>query len=341
MNQKIKNTINAATAAILFLSLTACSPTDDETGQAATQQTDTTTSENTTDGFPYAFEKVADNTWVMHGPRELPNPQNKGFMNNPGIVETSAGLVIIDPGSTVQVGRNVLAEIKKISEQKIVAVFNTHIHGDHWLGNHAIEESYPDAIFMAHPEMIKLAKKGEAEKWISSMLSLTKGATKGTKAVIPSKEISDTTLFRIGGIDFSIYAPDNAHSHTDIMIHVIEDSVVFLGDNVLSKRLPRLDDASFRGSIKACDIAIKIAAKHYVPGHGISDTVSIVKTYKDYLSKVYSLAASYYDEGLSDFEMKPEIVKKLAAYHNWANFDDEVGKHISLAVLEAEAAAFE
>ncbi|MBC8519003.1 MAG: hypothetical protein H8D24_01155 [Gammaproteobacteria bacterium] len=49
----------------------------------------------------YPFEQVAENTWVIHGPLGVPNVENQGFMNNPGIVITDAGVVIVDPGSSV------------------------------------------------------------------------------------------------------------------------------------------------------------------------------------------------------------------------------------------------
>ena len=49
------------------------------------------------------------------------------------------GVILVDPGSTYQVGKQVLAEIKKVTTKPVVAVFNTHIHGDHWLGNQAID----------------------------------------------------------------------------------------------------------------------------------------------------------------------------------------------------------
>jgi len=261
-------------------------------------------------------------------------------MNNPGFVITNKGVVVIDPGSTLYTGRMVLRQIKKLTNKPVTHVLNTHIHGDHWLGNQAFKESYPNAVFMAHPDMIKAAKGGEGKAWVNMMERFTEGLSKGTKAVIPAKAVSDTNKFTSGGISFVIYAPGKAHSGTDIMIHVVEESVVFLGDNVLSKRLPRLDDATYRGGINACEVAIKIGAKHYVPGHGISSSAAMVATYKQYLTTVYTQASELYEEGLSDFEMKPQIVKKLSAYKDWRNFE-EVGKHISLAVLEAEKAAFE
>ncbi len=108
----------------------------------------------------HPFEKVAENTWVMHGPLEMPNPENQGFMNNPGVVLTSAGAVIVDPGSSVQAGEMVLRMLKTVTDKPVVAVFNTHIHGDHWLGNQAIRAAYPDVPVYGHTEMLVMVEEG-------------------------------------------------------------------------------------------------------------------------------------------------------------------------------------
>jgi len=287
----------------------------------------------------YPLDKIASNTYVVHGPLEFPNKKNKGFMNNPGFVVTNTGVVVIDPGSTVEVGRMLLKKIKEVTNKPVTHVLNTHIHGDHWLGNQAFAEAYPKAIIMAHPDMIKRAKAGDAEQWVSSMLSLTEGESKGTRAVIPDKVVTDQQVIQTGGVSFRIYAPEKAHSFTDIMIEVVEERVVFLGDNVLYKRLPRMDDGTFVGNIKACDVALKISADKFVPGHGPSGDKNIITPFKEYLNIVYTEAGKHYEEGLTDFQMKPKILLKLKPFIHWAGFE-EVGKHISLAVLEYEKNAF-
>lgn len=288
----------------------------------------------------YPLKKIANNTYVVHGPLEYPNKKNKGFMNNPGFVVTSNGVVVIDPGSSVQVGRMLIKKIETVTKNPVTHVLNTHIHGDHWLGNQAFAEAYPDVIIMAHSEMIKRAKAGAADQWVSLMSKSTGGATNGTRAVIPNKTVKDEQVFKIGGIEFRIHAPEKAHSFTDIMIEVVEERVVFLGDNVLFKRLPRMDDASFKGNIKACQIALKLDAKTYVPGHGISGGKEIVVPFMNYLKIINAEVAKYYEAGMTDFEMKPKILLKLEKYFKWSGFHDEMGKHISLAVLEYERDAF-
>ena len=287
----------------------------------------------------YPTQKIATHTYVIHGPREIASVANQGFMNNPAFIVTGEGVVVIDPGSSVQAGRMVIKQIRKITDKPVTHVLNTHVHGDHWLGNQAMREAYPGTVIMAHPEMIRRVSE-VAEQWVITMSRLSGGFTEGTRAVIPTVAIGHGEELKTGGITFRIHAPPDAHSQTDIMIQVLEDSVVFAGDNCLFGRLPRLDDATFKGNIEACRVAARLKAKLYVPGHGPTGGVEIVKAYETYLVTLYAEVKRHYDAGKSDFEMKDAVVAKLKPYHDWVHFNDVVGKHISLAFLEIERASF-
>jgi len=287
----------------------------------------------------YPADKIAAHTYVIHGPREIASVANQGFMNNPAFVVTGEGVVVIDPGSSVQAGRMVMKQLRTVTDKPVTHVLNTHIHGDHWLGNQAVLEVYPGAVLMAHPEMISRVG-GLGEEWVSTVHRLSGGFTQGTRAVFPTVAIGNAEELKTGGMTFRIHAPADAHSHTDIMIQVVEDSVVFGGDNFLFKRLPQLDDATFKGSIEACRVAASLNARHYVPGHGPTGGLEIVKAYETYLATLYAEVKKHYDAGKSDFEMKDAVVAKLKPYHNWAHFEDVIGKHVSLAFLEIERASF-
>jgi glyoxylase-like metal-dependent hydrolase (beta-lactamase superfamily II) len=285
----------------------------------------------------YPAEKIAAHTYVIHGPLGQPSVANQGFMNNPCFVVTQTGVVVIDPGSSLETGRMVLRQIRKITPKPVTHVLVTHVHGDHWLGNQAIIDAYPKAQLMAHPEMIQKAQAGEAEVWVSRMDQLTQGYSKGTRAVIPTVAVDENQHFTTGGVTFHILAPENAHSKTDIMIEVVQDSVLFTGDNVLADYIARLDDGTFKGNIAACDRAIALQAKHYVPGHGKTGDVKIVQRYRDYMATLFAEVKHQYDTGKSDFEMKPAVASKLQNFQTWPGFNEQLGKHISLAVLEIEA----
>jgi glyoxylase-like metal-dependent hydrolase (beta-lactamase superfamily II) len=138
-------------------------------------------------------------------------------------------------------------------------------------------------------------------------------------------------------LTFKIYAPEKAHSGNDIMIEVVEEKVLFLGDNVLARRIGRLDDATFVGSIAACERAEKVPARVFVPGHGKTGGKAIVTAYKDYLKALFAAVQKEYDNGKADYEMKDAVRAQLKPWHGWHGFDDHLGKHISLAYLEVEA----
>ena len=288
----------------------------------------------------YPVHQVSASTHVILGPMGYPSVENQGFMNNPAWVITEQGVIVIDPGSSVQAGRRVMQRIRAMTDKPVTHVFSTHVHGDHWLGNQAINDIYPDAVIMGHAEMIRQAREGAAQRWLDFMAKVTEGYTNGTKAVIPQTQVANSDTLQLNGKTFRIHAPGKAHSGTDIMIEFVDESVLFTGDNVLSKRLARLDDATFKGGIDACEVAVAIGAKHYVPGHGPTGGVETAQAYLNYLRTIYDEARRLYDENLQAYEMKPLIAAKLKSYHDWANYKDEFGRHVSLAVLEAEADAF-
>lgn len=287
----------------------------------------------------FPITKLTERVYVIHGPNEQPTKANQGFMNNPGFVLTKKGVVVIDPGSSVQVGDMLLKKIASVTKDPVIAVFNTHIHGDHWLGNDAVRRAFPKAVIYAHPKMLEKSVV-EGENWLKIMLQLTDGATKGTKVVVPNLGIDNDETLALGGTHFRILHNDRAHTDGDIMIEVVEEKVLFMGDNVVVERASRMDDGNFLGNIAACEAALKTGAKHFVPGHGASNGREVVTAYRDWLKALHASVKKYYAMGMSDFDMKDKVVADLKAYQKWAFFDREIGRLVSLAWLQIEQASF-
>ncbi|MBU0753197.1 MAG: MBL fold metallo-hydrolase [Gammaproteobacteria bacterium] len=285
----------------------------------------------------HAAIQVAPQTWVIHGPLGDPSVENQGFMNNPAFVVTADGVVVVDPGSSEQAGRMVLRQIRKVTAKPVTHVLNTHVHGDHWFGNQAIHDAYPQAQIMAHPEMIRAAHAGAAARWLGIMDRLTQGYTRGTRALIPTIAVVESQTVTTGGIEFRIHAPEKAHSGTDIMIEVKSEGVMFLGDNVMNGRFGQMNDGTFQGNIAACDRALATAAGVFVPGHGKTGGKAIVSAYRGYLAGLFETVRKEYDAGKKDYEMKDTVKAAVAPYTGWEGFDIHFGRHVSVAVLELEA----
>ncbi|MBL3527551.1 MAG: MBL fold metallo-hydrolase [gamma proteobacterium endosymbiont of Lamellibrachia anaximandri] len=288
----------------------------------------------------YPADQVTDGVYVIHGPLGRPSVENQGFMNNPAFIVTDEGVVIVDPGASVQIGEMVLRQIRKITDKPVVAVMNTHIHGDHWLANQAIRSAYPKVAIYGHPNMIARIEEGEGQSWVESLLSMTKNATRGTAVVGPNHAIDHGGEITLAGLKIRFLFEPKAHSDTDLMIEVPAKKLLFLGDNVMAGRLGQMRHGTFKGNIAAIDMALKVDAAIYVPGHGATGGREVAQAYQGYLSTLRNEVAKQLDEGLSDYEIKPIVVELLTGYKDWVDFDMEVGSHVSIAYLEVEAEMF-
>lgn len=290
----------------------------------------------------FSFEQVSKNIYVIHGSQKLPSARTRGFMNNPAIITTQNGVIVIDPGSSKEIGRQLLDKIKTVSDKPVIAVFNTHIHGDHWLGNHGIRTVYPAVPVYAHQRMIERANKGEGLHYIDLFLKMTDQATAGTKVVTPNIGLKGGENLMLDGINLRIHHTGHAHTDSDIMIEVVEDKGLFFGDIVASKRVPNSDipqDASYKGTINAIQTMLKGSAEIYIPGHGKSGGREVPEASLRFLNTLTESVARYYEQGLSDFEMKDKVIQDLSEFHDWNNFN-EIGLVISYVFQEIERDSF-
>ncbi len=288
----------------------------------------------------YPPQQVAEDVWVIHGPRAFPNIMNQGFMNNPAFVITAEGVVVVDPGSSRYAGEMVLRMIRTVTDAPVIASFNTHVHGDHWFGNEAIRSAYPDAPIYAHPKMIEDAKAGEAERWKRNLERLSGGFTAGTRIEYPSIPLSHGDEIVIGGKTFRMHHYGVAHSASDLMVEVVEDKVVFLGDNAMAQRFGGMQSGTFLGNIDALDQILKTGAEVWIPGHGPSGGREVVTTYLDYLKTIYETARKAFNEGMESGEVSAIAADSTVTYRDWAGYGLEMRRHAVQAYLEVEEQEF-
>ena len=287
----------------------------------------------------YPVTKIAERIYVIYGPYELPNKQNQGFRNNPAFVLTSAGVIVIDPGSGKNIGEMVLKKIRAITDKPVVAVFDTHSHSDHWPGNDAIKRAYPKVVIYGHPNMKAALADGVGERLVKDMDRETQGETAGTVAVGPDKAVNHGEVIKIGDRQFRIHHFGSTHTDNDILIEVVEDKVLFVGDIVRVKALD-IRRGSFKANIAAIEKVLSLPVKIFVPGHGSAGGREILDTYNGFLRKLYATVQKLYKLGISDSEMKPKVIEALKEYRNWADFDTLIGRHVSQAYLEVEKELF-
>jgi glyoxylase-like metal-dependent hydrolase (beta-lactamase superfamily II) len=286
--------------------------------------------------------KVTDRCYYILAKDPEPSPENHAFFNNPGFIVTSEGVVVIDTGSSVQIGEMVIRQIKKITNQPVVKVINTHYHGDHFLGNHAFVEAYPDVEIYAHPSCIAKIKSGAGEFWYSFMQRNSDNGISGTIVTLPTKTLKGGEALTLGDTTIKIHQFGTAHTESDLIVQVVEDKLVYIGDTAM-RRVANMADGSFVGTIHTMKEIKALGCDYHLLGHGPHDDVAICNDMQTFCEIIYDNAAKYYEEGLSSFEMKPKILAKPFMQNvasNWPGYDSTVGSFIGIAASEAERNLF-
>ncbi len=288
----------------------------------------------------YPVDKISPNVYVIHGPTAVPNENNQGFMNNPGFIITTKGVVVIDPGGAIEGGEMTLRAIKKLTSKPVIAVFNTHIHADHWFGNDAFIKAFPNIPIYAQQETVN-ESQAVGEAWINTIKTLTKNDRHKTHIQTANQIVKDGDVIQIGDTTFTIYHDAVSHTSTDIMIAINGDEAIFLGDNLFNGRLNPHADGHIKKTWESVEKAVaKSGAKVIVPGHGKSGDKSMMKFALDAHKLLYQSVQTQFEDDVSDYEMRPTVEPILSDYKHWEEFDKLLGKVINKAFLEIEEADF-
>lgn len=289
-------------------------------------------------------QQLSPHVWMIYASDGFPTPENRGMMSNVIFVVTSAGVVVLDSGSSLQIGQMAIRMIRTVTDKPVVAVFNSHYHGDHWLGNHAFAQAFGATLpIYALPHTIEQIRGVEGNLWRSLMERWTNQATAGTQVVPPNREAANGQVLRFGDVTLRLHFYGKAHTPADLCVEVVEDRVTAVGDIAMTNRIANIDDGSYPGTFKYY-AALQAAAGEqlWVPGHG-EGRRDLLKTYGDFMAGIWEPCLQAVKDGLPESAAKALVLKDprvAARATTMQGFDSNIGKYTSLAYLEAEKEAF-
>jgi glyoxylase-like metal-dependent hydrolase (beta-lactamase superfamily II) len=291
------------------------------------------------------LERLSARVAMVFAEDGFPTPENRGMMANVIFVITSAGVVVLDSGASVQIGEMAIRRLRTLTDRPVVAVVNSHYHGDHFLGNDAFVQAFGGAALPihAHPRAREQIEGVAGSSWRSLMERWTNGATMGTKVVPPNRSAGHGDVLRFGDTTLRIHHHGVAHTDADLCVEVVEDRVVYVGDVAMNGRIANMDDGSYVGTLKAFDALERdVPGALWVPGHGRASRTLLVEQ-RELFAGIYegALAAVKAGEDESGARRRvladPRVAKHAGRTQGW---DGNIGKYISLAYLEAEREAF-
>src|SRR5215472_15090221 len=222
----------------------------------------------------FTVKKIGDGVYAAISPDRSKAGSNAGF------IVASNGVAVVDSFVGVEPAKELLAEIRKVTNLPIRYVINTHYHLDHTGGNAVFAEA--GATILAHRNL-----RGWLRTENLKFFGVTPKAEDKARVealVLPDMVYSDAVDLYLGSRLIQVRYM-LGHTGGDSVVFVPDANVVFGGDLIWQHHLPNLIDASTQPWIQTLD---KLLAEHssatFVSGHGGLATAADVRDFRDYLN---------------------------------------------------------
>ena len=280
---------------------------------------------------------VAPHTYFVQGRPEMGNSANQNFISNAGFVVTPSGVVVVDALGSPVLAKKLIAEIKKVSNQKIVAVIVSHYHADHIYGLQEFKK-IGATIYAQGEGRNYLSSETAKQRLIASRVDFAPWVNAGTRLISADVWIDKTFNLKVGGIDFLISRVGPAHAPEDLMVYVPSEKVLFAGDLVFRGRIPFVGNADSKGWLLALDEIERLNPNIVIPGHGAYSTkpledIAFTRTYLKYLRESMAPAAlnldpfeaAYQSTDWSEYEGMPlfRAANRMNAYNVYLSIQAE------------------
>lgn len=258
------------------------------------------------------FEKVTDNVYAFVGETDDRTKANLGLNANIGLVVTNAGAVVIDSGAGPVSAAAIEKGVKKVTDQKVVAVINTGSQDHRWLGNDYFAKKGADIYAMQ-------TTVDTQKKMLDSILNRIKGTdpifADQTPFHAPKPFQGNKGQVEIGGVVFEVKYFDDAHFPGDAVVWLPKQKVLFSGDHVYLDRMLGIHPHTHAVKwLNAFEQMAKLPAKYVVPGHGrVADMAAAQAETGDYLKQLV--------EAVKDAVNDMAPMSEVTPSRDWSQFE--------------------
>ena len=272
---------------------------------------------------------IAADTYVVQGSTEFFSPQNGGNIANTAFIVTDEGIVVIDTGPSRLYGKQLRAAISQISDKPIVAVFNTHHHPDHALGNQA----FSDRPIYALPGTIE-GLRTQGNDFSANMYRLAGNWMLNTEVFLPQHSV-EAGERRFGTHTLRLL-PLHGHTQADLSILDLSTHVLFSG-MVFSQRTPATPNSDIHAWLASLAQLQQQPFTQLVPAAGPVGDQQLLEQNADYLRW---LDASLQQQAQAGVDMAEALSAPIPQrFDSFSLLRDEYQRSVSYLYPALESAA--
>lgn len=283
-----------------------------------------------TKGPGFSVTRIGEGVYAALGEDGGPAGSNAGF------IVGSTGVAVVDTFTSVGAAKDLLSEIRKITNLPIRYVINTHYHLDHVGGNAVFAEA--GATILAHRNVFGWERTENLKFFGTDPKPERRALVEAL--VLPDMTYTDAVDIRLGDRLVQVrYVLGHTGGDTVVTVPGAKEKtadIVFGGDIIWQKHLPNLIDASTGPWIETLD---RLLADHqaatFVSGHGGVASPADVKDFRDYLVTLRKSIARAQADGRSGDELVTAVTAELTdTYGKWGFFKNFIKPDITFTAAE-------
>jgi glyoxylase-like metal-dependent hydrolase (beta-lactamase superfamily II) len=204
-----------------------------------------------------AIQEVGDRVYALH--YEFIDQQI-------GVVLGGSDVLVVDSRSTAGQAREIAEDIRRLTQDPVSIVVNTHFHWDHTWGNHALRP----ATFWGHLRTVERMR--EDQSGLAGRLAgyYPELAREFESMVIdpPEHTFTDRASLHVGDREVRLAFHGRGHTDSDISIHVPDANVLFAGDLIENGSPPSFSQGYPIDWVATVERLLPLGTGAVVPGHG-------------------------------------------------------------------------
>ncbi|MDA7847989.1 MBL fold metallo-hydrolase [Sulfurospirillum sp.] len=267
-------------------------------------------------------KKIAKGVYTSIGATQPGTYENSGHNNNLGFVIGDESVVVWNASSNYLLAKALHVEIKKITDKPIKYVVLENSQGHAMLGSNYWAEQ---GVKIISQEIAKEEIINEGEDIYERYERVARDKFLGTKLQIPDETFKDKKTIDLGGRIVELLYFGHAHEHSDIVLWLPKEKIVFAGDIAFNQRMaPILEKTDTLSWLEAWEKFAQLKAKIVVPGHGdVTDMPTTTKVTKGYITHLRSKIKELLDK---DGELKDSYYVDQSPFEHLDTFK-ELAKH--------------
>ena len=249
-------------------------------------------------------------------------------LTNAGIIIGDDSVLVIDSLRVPSFARDLIQDVKTITDKPIGFVIDTHSHWDHSWGN----EEFPDATIIGHKncyaEMIDVEWNEEWRKKVVSSNDPWSEEGNLVNITPPNMTFETSMQLYFGGRELDLKYFGRAHTSGDIYIHLPKEKIVFTGDVAQDGGVPYLGDCYPADWPETDNQLASLPIEKFMSGHGpIGDHNALVEA-KDFIHTLVDSVKHAIADGQDSLQASKYVINEMSPkYGDWRSFD-RIGENL-------------